>query len=74
MICLPRTTKQPAPQRMSYPFALSVMRLFGVDQIPSDLISFDPAASPHGAQAPVAAKLGAVKAHVQQIEGMVRLS
>ena len=43
-----------------------------VIQIPSDLISYDPANSATGAQATVAQKLDAVKGHVKQIEGMVR--
>ena len=42
-------------------------------QIPSDLISFDPANSALGAGASVTEKLAAVKGHVKQIEGMVRL-
>ena len=44
-----------------------------VVQIPSDLISFDPANSALGAEASVGEKLKAVKGHVKQIEGMVRL-
>ena len=43
-----------------------------VAQIPSDLISFDPANSASGAEASVVEKLEAVKGHVKQIEGMVR--